>query len=103
MLIGEINWTNVSGNWIQFAMSGYTNIFENFTYPLIFLGIIGYIYCITKSAIGAAIGICIVFVIYGGSAVFNYPESSLFSFLGWIIVIVSFAGLFTALFVRANR
>lgn len=100
MWIGAVNWTTISNNWVDFAMSGYTNIFENFTYPLVFLGIIGYIYAVNRSAISAAAGICIIFAVYGGTAIFNYPENVYFSYLGWFIVIFSLSGMFTLLFVR---
>ena len=100
MLFGEINWTNISGNWMDFFMSGYTGIFENFTYPLIFLGIIGYVYCITHSAMGAAATICLTFGIYGVTGVFATGSSAEFSILSWLITLISFSALFVTLFVR---
>jgi len=103
MLIGEVNWSNISSNWAEFALTGYDSIFQNWTYPLIFLGIIGYVYCISRSAMTAAAAVCIIFSIYGFTAVFCYPDIAGFSMFGWIIVIVSFGGLFTTLFIKKYR
>jgi len=99
----EVNWSNISGNWAEWMMSGYDQIFGHWTYPLIFLGIIGYVYCINRSAISAAAAICITFTVFGATAIFRYPDTPEFSLLGWIIVIVSFAGLFTLLFTMRQR
>ena len=74
MLSGVVNWTAIASNWVDYAMQGYFNVFKNFTYPLIFIGIIGYIYALNKSAISASAGICIIFTVYGVTAIFNYPE-----------------------------
>ena len=100
MLLGEVNWTNISSNWADFIMTGYDAIFQHWTYPLIFLGIIGYVYCVNRSALSAAAAICIIFGVYGTTSIFRYPDIAGFSLLGWLITIVSFAGLFTLLFVR---
>ena len=99
----EVNWTNISSDWIGWTMSGYDAIFGHWTYPLIFLGIIGYVYSINRSAMSAAAAICLVFGIYGALAIFRYPDIAEFSMLGWIIVIISFAALFTTLFTMRQR
>jgi hypothetical protein len=102
-LVMDVNWTNVSADWISYSISGYDYIFGNWVYPLIFLGIIGYVYCINRSAISAAVAICIIFAVFGGTAIFQYPDIAEFSLLGWLIVIFSFAGLFTLLFTKKGR
>lgn len=102
-ILGEVNWSNITTNWVDWLMSGYDNIFGNWTYPLIFLGVIGYVYCVSRSAMVAAAAICLTFGIFGATAVFRYPDIAEFSVMGWIIVIVSFAGMFTTLFVARSR
>jgi len=103
MIVGEVNWTNISGDWAGWLMTGYDNVFQHWTYPLIFLGIIGYVYCVSRSAITAAAAICLIFCIYGATSIFRYADVAEFSMLGWIITIVAFAGLFTTLFVSKRR
>lgn len=103
MIIGEVNWTNISSDWPGFILSGYDYIFQNWTYPLMFLGIIGYVYCINRSAMSAAAAICFMFAIYGVTGIFSYPEVAGYSLLNWIIVIVSFSGLFTTLFISIGK
>ena len=102
-LFGEVNWSNITGNWPDFILTGYNNILGNWFYPLAFLGIIGYIYCLNRSAMGAAAGICIIFGVYGITNVFAAPDIAPFSLFSWIIVITSFAGLFTVLFASKRR
>jgi len=102
-IIMEINWSNISSNWSEFAISGYDSIFGNWFYPLVFLGIAGYIYCINKSAISTAALICIVFAVFGVTGIFRYPDIAEYSLLSWIVVIVSFSALFTTLFIRRYR
>lgn len=103
LILGEVNWSNISSDWGSFVVTGYAHIFGNWTYPLCFLGLIGYIYCLSKSATTAAAGIAILFAVYGATGVFGYPEVAGFSFLGWIIVVFSFAGIFTVLFVTVGK
>jgi len=102
-ILGEINWSNISGNWGEFALTGYDYIFGNWTYPLIFLGIVGYVYCINRSAVSAAAAICIIFSIYGITGVFSYGDIAQYSMLSWVIVVFSFAGLFTTLFITIGK
>ena len=103
LLLGEVNWTNISGDWAGWIIGAYDTIFANWTYPLIFLGIVGYVYCINRSAMAAAVAICLIFGIYGAAAIFSYSEISQFSMLGWVITVTAFAGLFTTLFISRHR
>lgn len=103
MFLADVNWSNITGDWAGWIMTGYDNIFQHWTYPLIFLGVIGYVYCISRSATTAAAAICLFFAIYGGTAILGYPDVAEFSQFGWIITIVAFAGLFTTLFVSKRR
>jgi len=102
-IFGEVNWTNISGNWSDFILTGYNNVLGNWFYPLAFMGIVGYIYCINRSAMSAAAAICIIFGVYGVTNVFAAPDTMGFSLFGWIVTIFSFSGLFTLLFIRSRR
>jgi len=99
----DVNWSNISGNWSEFILSGYKGIFGNWTYPLIFLGIIGYVYAINRSAVTAAALICIIFGVFGVTDIFATSSTASFSLLSWVITIVSFAALFVTLFMRRRN
>ena len=103
LILAEVNWSNISGDWASWILTGYDNVFGHWTYPLIFLGIIGYVYCINRSAVSAAAAICIIFGVYGITGVFRYGDIAEFSLLSWVITIASFAGLFTTLFTLRRR
>jgi len=100
LILGEVNWTNISSDWAGWIMTGYDNIFANWSYPLIFLGIIGYVYCVSRSAMAAAAAICIVFGVYGMTGIFRFPDIAPFQMLSWIIAVTAFSGAFLTLFVR---
>jgi len=103
LLFFEVNWSNISTNWADFIMSGYDDVFGHWVYPLILLGIVGYVYCINRSALSAAAGICIIFSVFGATAVFRYPDIPEFSLIGVLIAVGSFAGLFAVLFTMRQR
>jgi hypothetical protein len=98
----ETNWSNISGDWIGWLSTGYEYVFGNWLWALIFFGIIGYIYAVNRSAISAAAAICIIFGVFGATGIFRFPETSMFSMISIIIVVTSFAGLFTLLFVKKS-
>ncbi len=103
MIIFEANWSNISSDWIGYIMTGYEYIFGNWVYPIIFLGIVGYVYAVNRSAISAAAGICIVFAAFGVTGIFRFPEIVQFSALAWGITVTSIAGLFVLLFTKKGR
>ena len=101
-LLATVNWTNISGNWTEWILQGYTGILTDvWLYPVLFMGIIGYVYAITQSATSAAVTIALVFGIFGVTGVFAGPSE--FGFLSWAIVITAFSAAFTALFVGRKR
>jgi len=102
-ILGEVNWTNISSNWASWIITAYDNIFANWTYPIIFLGIVGYVYCLNKSAMSAAAIICMIFGVFGVTGIFRYPDIAQFSMLSWVIAVTAFAGLFTTLFISRHR
>jgi len=102
-IFAAVDWDTISSNWIEWALTGYKNIFGNWVYPIVFIGIIGYIYCINRSAFSAAAGICITFAVFGVTGVFSQPETMYFTLISWVLVIFSFAGLFVILIVKKGR
>ena len=98
-----VNWSNITSNWEYFIMQGYRYVFQHWVYPLIFLGIIGYVYAVNRSAISAAVAICITFAVFGITGVFSFPETSRFVAISYVIVIFSFAAMFTLLFTKKGR
>jgi len=103
LILGEINWSNITGNWIEFATSGYTYVFQNFFWPIVFFGITGYVYAVNRSATAAAALICILFTVFGFTNVFAAPELGIYSQLNWVVVVVSLSGLFVAVFTKKYR
>jgi len=101
-ILADVNWTNISGNWMEWFFQGYTEILTDvWFYPVLFAGIIGYIYAITHSATAAAVSIALVFGIFGVTGVFAGPSE--FAFLSWAIVITAFSAAFTALFAGRKK
>jgi len=103
IVLFDVNWTNISSNWIDYSLTGYENIFGVWVYPLIFIGLIGYVYCVNHSAFSAAAAICILFAVFGVTGVFSQPETFNFTLISWVVMIFSFAGLFVILIVKKNR
>lgn len=86
---------------IDWALEAYTVLFGVWVWPLIFIGIIGYVYAVNKSATSAAVAICLIFGIFGITGIFaDVGEFSQFSSL---IALFSIAGGFVALFLNKNR
>ena len=100
MMFLQVNWSDITDNWVEYAFTGYSNIFGDWVYPLIFLGLIGYIYCVNKSAFSAAAAICIIFAVFGVTGIFSSPDTMYFTLISWVILIFSFAGLFVVLIVK---
>lgn len=96
LILGEVNWTNISADWVTYIISGYTDIFGEWFYPLVFIGFIGYVYCINKSAIAAAAAICIIFTVFSVTGIFATTDE--FTQLASGVSLAAFAGLFALLF-----
>ena len=103
IVLFDVNWSNISGNWIEYALTGYENIFGAWVYPLMFLGLIGYVYCINRSAFSAAALICIMFSVFGVTGILSEPETLNFTLISIIVTVFSFAGLFVVLFLKNKR
>ena len=90
-------WSNFSGGFFEYAMDAYSNL-EPWVYPLILLGVIGYVYTATHSVITAIAAILITFGLYATTSVFvDVPDISLFMSL---VTIVGISALIFTLFAR---
>jgi len=98
--LSAVNWSEINDGWIDYAISAYEGFFGNWVYPIIFLGLVGYIYCINRSAFSAAAAICILFGVYGVTGVLSQPDTLYFTLISQVIVIFSFAGLFIVLVLK---
>ena len=96
-ILGEVNWSNISNDWADWMLTGYRNILGDWVYPLIFMGIVGYVYCINRSATSAAVAICLIFTVFGVTGVFAGSDEHVV--LMSIVSIVSFSVLFVHLFI----
>jgi len=95
-------WTNFSQGFFEYSMNAYNNL-EPWTYPLIFMGIIGYIYMATHSIITAIIGIIVTFAIYAFTTNIFVETSELSLFL-FLITLIGITMLITALILKVvNR
>lgn len=93
-----VNWTNISGNWTTWVTDAYTNILGDWFWPIVFFGVIGYIYAVNRSVTVAAVAICIVFGVFGVTGIFaDAPE---FVEINVAIVLIALSGAFVAIFVR---
>ena len=102
-ILMEVNWTNVSSNWIDYSMTGYQYVFENWVYPIIFMGIIGYVYAINKSATSAAVVICLIFALFGTSGALVYTDIVPFRDFSIAIAGVALSALFVTIFASKYR
>ena len=80
---------------IEYSMSAYTNILVGFTYPLIFCGIIGYVYLKQQSVIAAAVVTLVLFVSF--DIVTQVP---IFVMVMHIFVTIAVGSLFLLFFTR---
>ena len=88
-------WQNFTDGILDFAMTAYGSL-EPWTYPLIFVGIIGYVYATMQSIIVTIVAIIFTFGIYAVTTnVFaDVPDVSLFFYLISIIGISLLIGAF---------
>lgn len=84
---------------IEYSMSAYTNILFGFTYPIIFCGIIGYVYMKQQSVIAASIVTLILFAAFDVLIL----RSDMFVLIMHIFVTIAIGALFLLLFTRLRR
>jgi hypothetical protein len=91
-------WTNFSGGIFEYALSAYNNL-EPWTYPLIFLGVIGYMYSATHSVITAIVAILITFGIFATTTSIFVDVPDLGLFLN-IVTLVGISALIFSFFAK---
>lgn len=91
-------WSNFSGGFFEYAMDAYGNL-EPWTYPLIIVGIIGYVFMATRSVTATVVSIFIALGIYATTtSIFdNVPSLNLFL---WCIAIVGIPLLLFAIVLK---
>jgi len=94
-------WENFTADGIfNYAISAYANV-DPWMWPLVFVGIIGFIYGATQSLIVTVAGIIITMASFVGTSIFtDVPEVPM---LFYIITIVGIGVLLTALFIQVRR
>jgi len=95
-------WQNFTSEGIlNYALSAYGSL-DIWLWPLIFLGIFGYIYAGTKSIVVCVVGIIITFGVFAGTTdVFNrVPEPTM---VAYIVVIMGLSMLFAGLFIKISN
>ena len=90
-------WENFTSGILDYGISAY-NAVEPWTIPLVFLGIIGWVYASVHSVTVTAVAILITFSIYGSSILLEVPDS--FSIFLYIVTILGITFLFTALAIK---
>ena len=86
---------------LNYALSAYGSL-DIWLWPLIFLGIFGFIYAGTKSIVVCVVGIIITFGVFAGTTnIFNQvPEPTM---VAYIVVIMGLTMLFTGLFIKISK
>jgi len=94
-------WQNFSINIPQWAIDAYGSV-DPWTYPFVFIGIIGYIYTATESLTMAVVGIFITFGIFATTtSIFEaVPQISTFFY---IIAVLGITMLVVTLIIKKRR
>ena len=83
---------------LNYSMQAYVGILGVFTYPLIFCGIIGYVYMKQQSVIAAAVTTLILFTAFDVVA-----ELPIFVMVMHILVTIAIGALFLMFFTRWRK
>lgn len=86
-------WDNFTNGVFDYAMSAYASL-EPWVYPLLFMGIIGYVYAVMNSLVVTIVAIILTLGIYAGTTdVFAaVPDVTLFLYIVTIIGLVLLIG-----------
>jgi hypothetical protein len=90
------NFTYIQQHLIEWCMTGYTNVLGVFVWPLIFTGVLGYVYLKNQSLLMVVAGILMIMAVFG---------NALLGVDAWINLLYVFtaivvAALFLIFFVR---
>jgi len=97
----EFNFTYWQQHLVEFTIQGYVRSLGFFFWPMVFAGVIAYIYIKNQSAVSAAAGILIIFSCFVTSGVLLAIPGFVLLMQG--IVIVAVSGLVTYFFVRRRQ
>ena len=94
-------WENFTNGFLDYAMSAYSSL-DPWVYPLVFVGIIGFIYATMNSVIVAIVAIFFTLGIFAVTTnVFAaVPDLTLFLY---IVSIIGIAVLITTLFIKRRN
>lgn len=92
-------WTNFTSNGIfQYALSAYSNL-EPWTFPLIFVGIMGYVYVATKSVVAFIVSVFLTLGVFATTtSIFANVEP-----LNLFLFIVTIFGLSLAIYALIDK
>jgi len=89
----DINWTNITNNFMQWSMQGYILAFGFFFWPFIFTVITGLVYVKHRSLVEAAVVLLILLCVFGNALI----GVEIWTTIMYIIVALIFTGLFLQL------
>lgn len=89
-------WEGIKSGIIDWAMGTYSTL-DPWTYPMIFAGVICFIYASMQSLIVAVVGIIITMSLFGTTVFVGVPDITTFFY---ILTILGVAMLVTALFIK---
>lgn len=84
---------------LDYSMQAYVEILGVFTYPLIFCGIIGYVYMKQQSVVAAAVATLVLFAAFD-SVIFG---AGIFVTIMHILVTIAIGALFLMFFTRWRK
>lgn len=94
----EHNFTYIMQNFIEWSTGPYITAIGFFFWPLVFTGLIGYVYLKNQSLVIAAAGILMIMAVFGNALIGVQP------FLNFLYIAVAAiaAGLFVMIFLRGR-
>ena len=95
----DINFTEIMSNFTSWALQGYETALGFVFWPLVFTGIIGYVYLKNQSLVALAGGILIVFAVFGNALM----DVQIWINLLYIAVAAITAALFVMLFLHGRN
>jgi hypothetical protein len=84
---------------MQWSMQGYTTALGFFVWPIIFIGVITYVYLKNQSVVAASIAILIIVTAFSDTFI-DVP--ALYTFLHVLVALI-IAGLFLVFFTKMRR
>lgn len=96
--IGVVDPLYILHNFLTYCWSAYDATLGVYKYPLLIVGIIGYVYLATKSSTLTALTIIVSFAVFGITGIF--ADTQVLNSLLGTLTIIGIAALFTALLLK---